>query len=144
MLEDYSQAFPATFGAVTKDGSLANPFRIFLQSLWNRSGQGTGIPLQVANALAATGSSQATALQLNVDINEVLTVPPGSGVLLLPLQVGQWQSVFNGDGGNLLVYPASGYNIDALAANVGYTLGALKTQIFSAYSPTQLRTLQLG
>ena len=144
MLENYSQTFVATPGAISKDGSLSNPFRIFLQALWNRTGQGTGIPLQVANALAATGSSQATALQLNVDINEVLTVPPGSGVLLLPLQAGQEQQVFNGDGGNLLVYPASGYSIDALAVNAAYTLAAGKTQIFTAYSPTQLRSRQLG
>ena len=143
MLEDYSQPFPATFGPIGKDGSLANPFRIFLQSLWNRTGQGTGIPLQVANALPATGETQATALQLNEDLNEVLS-GSGGGVVLLPLEVGQWQSVFNGTGGNVLVFPAPGYNIDALAANAAYTLANLKTQIFFAYQPTQLRSLQLG
>lgn len=116
-----------------------------LRAVWSRTGLGSGVPIQVANNLTAAGSSQADALGINLDWNEVLTTPVGSGVVLLAIQPGQTQVVFNGDAANSLkVYPPSNFQIDALGANAPYTLAAGKTQFFGCYSNTQLRSVQLG
>ena len=121
-----------------------NDFRLLITALFNRTGQGTGLSNKVANNLTATGSTQATSLALNQDWNEVLTVPVGSGVNLLPLLPGQSQTVYNGDGNPLKVYPAVGFAIDALGVNVAYTLAAGKTQVFSEWQASLVRSLQLG
>jgi hypothetical protein len=131
---------------VDRNGILTPAVGYYLmRQLWGRTGQGAGVPLQVANGLAARGTTQATALALTLDINEVLTVPALSGVVLIALQPGQAQEVYNGDAANaLLVYPALGSKIDALGLNAAYSLAHGKTQIFTAYSTTQLRSFQIG
>jgi hypothetical protein len=118
---------------------------LMLRAVWSRTGLGSGVPIQVDNELEAAGTNQATALVLNLDWNEVLTVPSGAGVSLLNLQPGQTQVVFNGDPANSLkVYPYSNWQIDALGANAPYTLAAGKTQYFGCWENTQYRTVQLG
>lgn len=121
-----------------------NDFRLLITAFFNRTGQGTGITNKVANALIATGTTQATALALNQDWNEVLTTPAGSGVILLPLLPGQSQMVYNGGLNPLLVYPAVGFAIDSLAVNAAYSLAAGKTQVFSEWQASLVRSLQLG
>ena len=96
----------------------------------------------VGLSLVASGATQATALQLTDQWN-VVTSGSG-GVLLAVSQPGQIQIVFNKSGSGINVYPPPGYNIDAAAANVAYSLANPKVQIFSFVSPTQIFSLQLG
>lgn len=117
---------------------------LMLRAVWSRTGLGSGVPIQVDNSLSAAGTNQATALQLNLDWNEVLTTPSGSGVMLLALQPGQTQVVYNGGTNPLSVFPPNGWSIDALGANAAYPLAAGKTQYFGCWENTQFRSLQLG
>ena len=141
--------FPAQFpghpvGFVDSAGALTTAGRNFLQALLDRTGQANGIANQVHNALAATGATQETALQLNLDTNEVVATPPGAGVLLKDLQPGQIQVVFNGGANALKVYPPSGAQINALGADTAHSLAPGKTQYYTAYAPSQFRTVALG
>jgi hypothetical protein len=130
---------------VDSKGVPASTWWLMLRAVWSRTGQGSGVPVQVANNLAATGSSQADALGLNLDWNEVLSTPSGSGVILLNLQPGQTQVVYNGDAANALkVYPPSNWAIDALGVNAAYSLAHGKTQLFGCWSEQQFRSMQLG
>lgn len=115
-----------------------------LRAVWSRTGMGSGVPIQVDNNLTAAGITQATALQLNLDWSEVLTTAAGSGVVLLALQPGQTQVVYNGGANALKVYPPNGWAIDALGANAAYSLAAGKTQFFGCWENLQFRTTQLG
>lgn len=117
---------------------------LMLRAVWSRTGLGSGVPIQVDNNLTATGSSQADALQLNLDWNEVLTATAGSGVILLSVQPGQTQVVFNGSGTSIGVYPPVSMQIDSLGVNAAYPLGAGMTQFFGTYSIGQIRSVQLG
>lgn len=95
----------------------------------------------VATGLEATGTNQATALQLTNQWNEVDTVPSGSGVLLSAYGPGQTQVVFNEDPANaLLVYPAPGSQINALGENIAYSLAAGSRATFDFVTDTQIRT----
>lgn len=105
-----------------------------LLALYNRTGKGTGIIPVVSPHLAAAGNSQATALALSNDWNYIGTTPGGSGVVLLPLKPGNDMEVFNGGGSPLNIYPASGYQIDALAVNAPYVLNAGKLRIFQCWT----------
>ena len=145
MIPQFPVQFTPTSPVVDGGGILTTIGRNLIQAIWNRTGQASGIPDQVANNLKATGTTQATALQLNDDWNEILSVPAGSGVILMELQPGQEQRVFNGDPAQALkVWPAVGYQIDALGLNQPYSLAHGKTQLFDAYSTTQIRSVQLG
>lgn len=118
---------------------------LMLRAVWSRTGLGSGVPVQVDNDLSAAGTTQPTALQLNLDWSEVLTTPASSGVMLLALQPGQTQVVYNGDAANSLkVFPPNGWSIDALGANAAYTLAAGKTQYFGCWENLQFRSVQLG
>ena len=97
----------------------------------------------VNGAVVAKGATQATATQLANDWN-VITSGGGSGVLLAVSTTGQSQTIINQSGGNVTIYPPPGYQIDALGANVGYTLANTKTQIFNFISSSQIYSLQLG
>lgn len=130
---------------VDSKGLPTSTFWLWMRAIWSRTGLGSGVPDQVANGLTAAGAGQADALGLNLDWNEVLTVPSGTGVRLLALQPGQEQVVYNGDAANSLkVYPPAGWSIDALGANVAYPLAHGKTQIFGCWENQQFRSLQLG
>lgn len=76
----------------------------------------------VANSLTATGSTQATALQLQADINRFTTVAASTGAILPSMNPGDSCVVFNGGANALLVYPPVGGTINALAANAGYSV----------------------
>lgn len=115
-----------------------------LNTLFNRTGGQSGIPITIATGLAATGASQDAALALSDDWNEVATTPAGSGVQLAAMQPGQSQLVFNGGANALKVYPQSGDIINALGADAPFSLAAGKTQIFRVSTQTQIRTVSLG
>lgn len=93
-----------------------------------------------SDGLVATGTNQATALQLTSQWNEVDTVPAGSGVLLSALQVGQSQTVFNEGVNPLNVYPPPGARINALALNAPFPLGTGSRATFDFTSDTQIRS----
>lgn len=76
----------------------------------------------VANGLTATGTTQATALQLQADVNRFTTVAASSGAILPAMNPGDSCVVFNGGANALLVYPPVGGTINALAANAGYSV----------------------
>lgn len=124
--------FPQQNAQITPGGAASRSFWFFLQALFNRTGGDSGNADTVGIGLTAAGSAQATALVLSDDYNEVLT-GSGDGVMLANLQPGQRQSVYNGTGGNVSVYPFTGGQIDADAVNAAYTLGNGKTQIFVCY-----------
>lgn len=133
--------------AINPDGTLANRFYFLIRALLLRTGNTGSVPFTVGHNLVAAGASQATALALVDDYNEVLS--GGGGVALAELQPGQTQVVFNGSGGGINVYPNDGGKIDALAIDGAYGLANGKTQAFTCYSIsaaglTQFRTLQLG
>ena len=94
----------------------------------------------VVTNLVATGANQATALQLSTQWSQVNTVASGTGVLLQLLQPGQNQTVYNGGANALSVYPSPGFNIDAIAANAPYSLGAGLKRTFDTWSGSQIRS----
>lgn len=126
------------------DGSLSQNGANIFQGLIDRTGGPSGIPLDITNDMVATGTTQAGAAQLTSDLNEVVTTPAGSGVLLVVTDPGKQQWVFNGGVNPLNVYPPSGMGIDAIAVNGPYSLASGKTQVFTVYDIDQLRSLQLG
>lgn len=102
-----------------------------LLALWNRTGGATGIPFTVGSSLTAAGGSQATALPLIDDYNEVLNGV--GGVSLYALSPGQSQTVYNGTAAAINVYPAAGGQINGSAVNAAYSLAAGASQQFVCY-----------
>lgn len=98
----------------------------------------------VNDAVAAAGTTQATATELESEWNIVTSTPANSGVVLDGFDVGVSTTVFNQGGLTLKVYPPAGMKIDALATNAPYSLANLKTQTFNQVSPTQFISTQLG
>jgi hypothetical protein len=94
----------------------------------------------VSNVLTATGTNQATALQLTSQWNEVDTVASGAGVLLSAYRAGQTQVVFNQGANALLVYPAPGGKINALAVNAAFSVSAGTRATFEFVTASQIRT----
>lgn len=147
MIPVISQPLPARNTSLFGPGGLATSWYYLLRALHLRTGGVNGIPFTVGANLTATGTMQEHALALNDDYNEILH--GSGGVVMAKLQPAQTQSVFNGLGGNLNVYPFPGGQIDASAVNAAYVLGAGKTQVFTGYSRNAqgfpfYRSLQLG
>jgi len=93
----------------------------------------------VANALTATGSTQAGALPLPADLNRFTTVAAGTGALLPPMNPGDELEVINAGANALLVYPPLGSNgvINVLGANAGYSVAvATPTCFVQCITPT--------
>lgn len=105
----------------------------FLLSLLNAATN--SIPTaSVGDGLTATGTNQATALQLSSQWNEVDTTPVGTGVLLSGYQPGQAQVVLNAGVNPLKVYPPPGMQINALGVNAPFALGAGLRQTFDFFT----------
>lgn len=98
----------------------------------------------VDTALVATGASQATALVLTKNWNEIATVAAATGVLLPGLGTGIESKVFNNGANALLVYPPVGGQIDTLGADTPYPLPLAKSQTFSQTAALQWLSTQLG
>lgn len=101
----------------------------------------TALGTSVATALTATGSDQAGALQITAVINTFSTVAANTGAKLnssaaLDGQT-QRQIVYNGGANALKVYPATGQNINQLAANAGITVARFTACQFFLVSATQ-------
>lgn len=115
------------------------------QPAWSVIPAGSQIPATIALGLTATGTNQATALALTRQWSTITTVASGTGVLVPPIATGTQATIWNDDATNdLLIYPLTGMQIDALGTNNPYTLPAGKSQIIDKLSPTSLRTQQLG
>lgn len=130
---------PPKQGLIGGGGIALHTFYNFIRVLFLRTGGSSGIPCTVGNNLTASGQT------LSDDFNEILAGPGGT-VILANLQPGQWQSVYNGNGGGLTVNPFGVGQIDGVAS---YSLANTKTQIFVCYgllpngSP-YYRSTQLG
>lgn len=100
-----------------------------------------GLPPALANqlgqdapltALTATGNSQGTALALLSSFSIFGTVAASTGAILPAAGAQDDFMVYNGGASTLTVYPASGQQINGLAANTGVSVPANKGAIFKA------------
>lgn len=91
----------------------------------------------VTTGISAAGSNQSTATAITDDINVIGTVGSGQGVRLPTASVGMTKIVENQGANTLLVYPASGGQIDAAGANVAISLPVGYMIQFVATSTTQ-------
>ena len=116
-----------TGGLVTAIGNVTGAN--IIATTYNLTGVNTGI--------SAAGSSQGDATALTKAFNVVSTVSAGQGVVLPTAVAGMRITVINTSGATLLVYPASGGAINALATNAGYSLPTLGRLDYIATSTTQ-------
>jgi hypothetical protein len=88
-----------------------------------------------AVALVALGSTIADALLLSADYNTITTSASGTGVRLLPTEVGATVAIRNDSGQTITVYPFSvASTINAGASSL--SLATAKTAVFYATSAT--------
>lgn len=89
--------------------------------------------------LTATGTNQATALELTNADNDVTSVSSGTGVVLLSTATaGDTQSVFNSGSNPLRVYPPVGSQINSLSTNQAMILSTNTGCIFKRVSSTKV------
>src|SRR5665647_1052765 len=121
MIQLFQTNFPAPNTPITdQQGAMTTPGMAFFRALWNRTGQNSGAAYATSNALASIGITQADALVLTADWNNVTTVAAGSGVILPALTQGQMVWVFNNDPAqNLNVYPPIGASITYQSVTTG-------------------------
>lgn len=132
-------AMPIQGMPVTDQEGMAtqNWWRFFL-GLYNRNA--STVPYLVATSLTATGTTQANALALQSEWNDISSTPANSGVKLSNFGVGLTSTVFNFGGATLKVYPPIGAQIDALGANNPYSLANGATRTFYQLTTTQFRS----
>jgi hypothetical protein len=87
--------------------------------------------------LVATGTNQATGLQLTAQLNHFATVAASTGCLLPPANAGSIVRIFNYGANTLAIYGhASGDTIDGVASATGVTLSAAnRVAYFFCVSP---------
>jgi hypothetical protein len=98
----------------------------------------------IITALTATGTNQATALQLanRSGLQEITTVSSSTGVVLpTPKQPGTSITIANQGVNSLAVYPQLGGSIDNGSTNASVTLSAGKSATFEASSLTNWYTV---
>lgn len=89
-------------------------------------------------ALVAAGNSNANALGLSTEINVVTTTAAGTGVRLMPVEVGSSIVVSNLGANPLLVYPGAGAQINLLTVTTGgLSVPAGATAMFFGASGTR-------
>lgn len=91
----------------------------------------------VVSNLTATGTSQATALALTADCNIFGTVGSSTGARLPDFDVGDDITIVNGGANALSVYPPTGHQINALAANAALSVPAGRSARFRRVSSTR-------
>ena len=97
--------------------------------------------LSVGTGISAAGSTQGTATPLTKSINVVSTVLSGNGVVLPTAVAGMTVYITNTNGNNLIVYPATGGQINSLGSNSGLTHVAGATLTYIAPTTTQWYTV---
>ena len=108
-------------------------------------GAGASGPLAAAickdteSGISAAGTTQGTATELTAAVSEITTVAAGAGVVLnASLAAGDEQSVFNAGANAVKVYPPSGFQINALAADAAMLLATNTGCIFKCVSSTRV------
>ena len=87
------------------------------------AGQAASISGGVSTAIAAAGTTQATATALYpLGLHLITTCAAGAGVQIAAGAVGDSLVVFNGGVGTCVVYPPTGGKINNLATNAGANL----------------------
>lgn len=92
--------------------------------------------LRSSAAPAAAGNSQGTATALTAEQNAVTAADGTKGVVLPTAEADRSVTVLNDGTDVLKVYPAPGAQINALGANVAFSLGAGKAATFMGRSAT--------
>lgn len=119
-----------------KTGVLSNDGYQFLIDFLNQVTAET--TASVGENLAAAGTNQATALQLENDWNQITAGPANAGVMLSALDAGQSQTVLNSGAIPYNVYPPPGAQIDALGLNAAFSLASGAKKTFEFFSATQI------
>lgn len=90
--------------------------------------------------ITATGNDAGTALQLPANVNFVISVPPGTGVIIPDTATpGSIWDIWNDDPNNdLLVYPFDGAQIQNFGGGVPATVVAGGRSTFGVGSATQI------
>jgi hypothetical protein len=101
-----------------------------------------GVRLPVT-AVAAAGTNQATAAALAEGLNVVSAADGTKGVKLPTAVAGAIVIVKNTAAGALLIYPATGAAINAVAANGSYSITNLTSTMLVASSATQWYSVPL-
>ena len=91
-------------------------------------------------AVTATGNSQGTAYQIIQHYTNITSVPASTGVILPSSILGYEYAVKNTTGTACNVYPPSGSSINALGANIAYSLGGTTSAHFVCVSSTNWQT----
>ena len=95
----------------------------------------------VATGITAAGTTQGGGTALTKEVNIVSTVSAGATGVVLPTAVaGMIVTVTNTTANSMIVYPASGGQINALGTNAGFTMGTTTIQ-FVAPTTTQWYTV---
>jgi hypothetical protein len=123
---------------VDKDGIVTQVWWRFFFGLFTRNA--STVPYLVSTALTATGTTQADALALESEWNEITSTPANTGVRLSGFGVGLNSVVFNQGGGNLKIYPPVGGAIDALGTDNPFTLANNTVRDFYQLTATQFRS----
>jgi phage-related tail fiber protein len=97
----------------------------------------TNFAKSVSVGLTAAGTTQGTGLALTSAINVISTAAASSGVVLPAAVAGVLVTVVNVGANAIDIYPASGAQIDSLAANAAFSLGVASKLEFVAVSATQ-------
>ncbi len=95
----------------------------------------------IGSGISAAGTNQAGATGLTKTFNEVTTVAASAGVRLPTPEPGELVLVANKGANALSVYPATGGNINSLAANAAFSVGTDVRRLFFAFSATQWYSL---
>ena len=121
MIQLFPTNFPTSNTPIVDDkGAMSLPGMAFFRALFNRTGQDSGSAYATSDTLSSIGTTQATALAITADWNNITTVASGTGVLLPSLTQGQMVWVFNNDPAqNLNVYPPIGASITYQSVNAG-------------------------
>ena len=136
------------YSGIAQDNVTINSGQAVLQTLTvtgalTASGGVTGsVRLPVA-AVAAAGTNQATAAALAEGLNVVSAADGTKGVRLPTAVAGAVVIVKNTAAGALLIYPATGGAINAVAANGSYSITNLTSTMLVASSATQWYSVPL-
>ena len=136
------------YSGIAQDNVTINSGKAVLQTLTvtgalTASGGVTGsVRLPVA-AVAAAGTNQATAAALAEGLNVVSAADGTKGVRLPTAVAGAVVIVKNTAAGALLIYPATGGAINAVAANGSYSITNVTSTMLVASSTTQWYSVPL-
>lgn len=128
----------ATMALVDDNGMVTQLWWRFFYGLFARNA--STIPYLVATALTAAGTTQANALALVSEWNEIGTTAANTGVRLNGFGIGLNSTVFNQGANTLKVYPPVGSAIDALGTNNPYSLASGASRDFYQLTATQFRS----